>query len=408
MPASAPWLSEKSTLAPFRVRSFRFQWPADLLTSWAFEMETLILGWYVLVVTDSVLWLTAFASLQFLGTLVAPVFGAGSDRLGRRTMLCVMRGAYTCLGATILTLSLLDILGTWPVFAVALISGLIRPSDLVMRNALIADTIPPVQLLRAMSISRTTMDSARIVGALVGAGLFSLLGIAYAYMVVTLVYSAALLLTLGVSRHQSPSKQQSFFKDLMAGITYVRQTPAVLAIMWLAFLINLTAYPLAMGLLPYIAKDVYLIDENGLGHIVAAYSSGALLGSVFIIVAGGRLRPSRLMLLGACGWYGTMLLLGIITDKSIGMLTLAATGFMQSMAMVSMSVVLLNVTDPAFRGRILGVRILAVYGLPLGLLASGPLITQIGYTNMVTTYCVVGFTACLAVTLHWRQHLWNH
>ena len=36
-------------LAPFSVRSFRFQWPADLATSWSFEMETLILGWYVLV-----------------------------------------------------------------------------------------------------------------------------------------------------------------------------------------------------------------------------------------------------------------------------------------------------------------------------------------------------------------------
>ena len=33
----------------------RFQWPADLLMSWAFEMETLILGWYVLVETGSVL-----------------------------------------------------------------------------------------------------------------------------------------------------------------------------------------------------------------------------------------------------------------------------------------------------------------------------------------------------------------
>ena len=33
-----------SALAPFRIRNYRFQWPADLLTSWAFEMETLILG----------------------------------------------------------------------------------------------------------------------------------------------------------------------------------------------------------------------------------------------------------------------------------------------------------------------------------------------------------------------------
>src|SRR5262245_8321318 len=33
-------------LAPFGIRSFRFQWPADLATSWAAEMEMLILGWY--------------------------------------------------------------------------------------------------------------------------------------------------------------------------------------------------------------------------------------------------------------------------------------------------------------------------------------------------------------------------
>ena len=71
-------------LAAFRVRSFRFQWPADLLTSWAFEMETLILSWYVMVNTGSVLWLTAFGSLQYIGTLAAPMFGVLGDRLGSR------------------------------------------------------------------------------------------------------------------------------------------------------------------------------------------------------------------------------------------------------------------------------------------------------------------------------------
>src|SRR5262245_41111301 len=50
-------------LAPFQLRSYRLQWPADLLTSCAFEMETLILGWYVLVATDSVLLLTLFGAL---------------------------------------------------------------------------------------------------------------------------------------------------------------------------------------------------------------------------------------------------------------------------------------------------------------------------------------------------------
>jgi hypothetical protein len=42
-------MRRSSLLAPFQVRSFRFQYPADLLTSWGTEMETLILGWYILV-----------------------------------------------------------------------------------------------------------------------------------------------------------------------------------------------------------------------------------------------------------------------------------------------------------------------------------------------------------------------
>ena len=73
-----------SALAPFSVRSFRFQWPADLATSWAFEMETLILGWYVLVETRSVMLLTVFASLLYIGTLLAPMFGVMGDRIGHR------------------------------------------------------------------------------------------------------------------------------------------------------------------------------------------------------------------------------------------------------------------------------------------------------------------------------------
>src|SRR6476619_1390899 len=89
--ADAPLgLARASVLAPFHVRSFRFQWPADLLTSWAFEMETLILGWYVLVETGSVLLLTVFASLNFVGTLIAPMFGVIGDRIGHRDLLAMM------------------------------------------------------------------------------------------------------------------------------------------------------------------------------------------------------------------------------------------------------------------------------------------------------------------------------
>src|SRR5438105_15067581 len=89
-------------LAPFATRSFRFQWPADLLTSWAFEMETIILGWYVLVETGSVLWLTVFGASQYLGTLIAPLYGVIGDRLGHKSLLLGMRVVYAGCALTLL------------------------------------------------------------------------------------------------------------------------------------------------------------------------------------------------------------------------------------------------------------------------------------------------------------------
>ena len=188
------------TFAPLRVRSFRFQWPADLLTSWAFEMETLILGWYVMVDTGSVLLLTTFGSLQQLGTLAAPMFGVLGDRLGGRAMLCGMRASFALLAAILMILSLADLLTPAFVLVAAALGGILRPNDQVMRNALIGDTIPRDHLMGAVGMSRTTMDSARVAGALAGATLMATLGIGRAYVFVTIFYLASLALTFGVSR----------------------------------------------------------------------------------------------------------------------------------------------------------------------------------------------------------------
>src|SRR4030088_1245930 len=131
-----------AALAPFRIRNYRFQWPADLLTSWAFEMETLILGWYVLVETGSVLLLTLFASLSYVGTLIAPIFGVVGDRIGHRDLLAMMRATYAMLAATLMTLALTGYLTPLYVMIIVTIMGLVRPSDLGVRGALVANIMP--------------------------------------------------------------------------------------------------------------------------------------------------------------------------------------------------------------------------------------------------------------------------
>lgn len=403
-----------SLFAPFRVRSFRFQWPADLATSWAFEMETLILGWYVLVQTDSVLMLTAFGSLQFLGTLVAPMFGVVADRVGRRSMLCAMRACYAVLSGTLMTLALTDVLTPWHVLAIALAMGLVRPSDLVMRNALIGDTVPADWLAKAMGLSRTTMDSARIAGALSGAGLFAWLGIGQAYIAVLGFYLLSLLLTLGVSRPAAredsipgSGRRRSPWRELIDGLLYVWRTPHVLALMWLAFLVNFTVFPVTMGLLPYVAREIYAIDQTGLGHLVAGYALGALVGSLGMALTGGARRAGRLMLVATVAWFGANILFALQDNAVGGFATLLAVGFLQSLAMISMAVVLLRVTAEAFRGRVQGVRMLAVYGLPVGLLISGAMIEPFGFQATVIAFSIVGLLGTAIIGFRWRAMIWH-
>ena len=404
-------MSWSAMLAPFQVRSFRFQFPADLLTSWGMEMENLVLGWYILVTTGSVLALTLYWALQYLGTLLAPAFGMAGDRIGQRTIICAMRAGYTILGTAVTALAFAGALQPLYVFIIAGLSGLIRPSDMGMRNALVAETMPADRLMPTMGLSRATADSARIAGSLAGAGLFALFGMGPVYLAITGFYVLGFLLTLGVAgrRHRVDAAligRPPLWRDLAEGLGYIWDTPCSLAAMWLAFLVNLTAFPLTSGLLPYVAKDIYGLDQTGLGTLVASTAVGSLLGSIVVSLAGRMIRPARMMIVFAILWYAALLAFAQMQGPVGGRLALLLAGFVQSLSLVPMSVMLLTSAGERFRGRVMGVRMLAIYGVPIGLLIAGTLIERIGFAWTASLYCAIGLVVTGLIALYWRADLW--
>jgi predicted MFS family arabinose efflux permease len=408
-------IARASALAPFRIRNYRFQWPADLLTSWAFEMETLILGWYVLVETRSVLLLTVLASLNYVGTLVAPLFGVVGDRIGHRDLLAMMRATYAVLAATLMTLALTGRLTPAWVMVIVSIMGLVRPSDLGVRGALVANIMPHDLLIGAISVSRTTMDTARIAGALSGAGLFAALGIGPAYVAIVVLYLVATLLTLCVVAPARPHPADEFadgppyrspLRDLKEGLAYVWTTPRMRAAMWIAFLANLTAFPLSNGLLPYIVREIYGAQQTALGYLSASFAIGSLIGSMVLSLTGG-IRVARLMIGAAVAWYAMLFVFAEIQTVPAAMACLMLAGFSQSLTMISIAVILMRSASEHFRGRVMGVRMMVIYGLPLGLLAAGSLIDLIGFAATGTLYAASGLALMLVIVLHWRADLWH-
>ena len=94
--------------------------------------------------------------------------------------------------------------------------------------------------------------------------------------------------------------------------------------------------------------------------------------------------------------------------KSIntGLPALLLAGFVQSVAMIAMTANLLAASDERFRGRVMGVRTLAIYGMPLGLMGAGVLIERIGYALTVNAFTAVGLFFTLFIGVKWRASLW--
>ncbi|MBL8325621.1 MAG: MFS transporter [Rubrivivax sp.] len=425
-------------LAPFRTRSFRYQWPADLITAWAQEMEMLILGWYVLVESNSVAALALFGALLYVGSWIAPLMGTLGDRLGLRRVLGAMRLAYALLAAVILGLALAGRLQPSIVLAVAFVAGLIKPSDVGMRTALVSAAVPPAHLVAAMGITRTTGDSARIGGALAGAGFMAGLGLVGAYVAITGLYLAGAVLTArsggrpggqGVQGAQGVRGERgekgadrsmaepaaaaaprgegiaAHWRDLNEGLQHVWRTPLFRAGMVLAALVNLCAFPFTNGLMPYIARDVFHLDQQGLGWLVAGFATGALVGSLGLGTFGARLPPARTMLVASALWYLCLLGLALPLSVPVASVLLVATGLSQSVSMVSLSIILMRHSELRLRGRVMGARMLAVYTLPIGLVLAGVLIPAIGFAGLVAVYGIFGLLMTAAIAWVWRDQL---
>ncbi len=171
---------------------------------------------------------------------------------------------------------------------------------------------------------------------------------------------------------------------------HIWNTPSLLAIVWLALLFNFTAFPLTNGLLPYVAKEIYRIDQTGLGYLVASIGFGALLGALVMTWFNADVRLSRLMFVAGVIWHILILIFIQMQSLTGGIVMLFLCGVTQSLTMVCHTVLLLRTASQRFRGRVLGVRMLAIYSLPLGLLIAGVLIERIGFRWTASLFACTG------------------
>ena len=398
--------SNSSGLNPFwvlRFGDYRFVWSSEALSLWAIEMEIIVLAMFVLRDTDSPLLVGLIGALKFAGTLLGPLYGLMVDRFDRKKLQVAVR-AFGVLLATILTaLIISDTLQLWHAYLIVTAGSMVRMLDLVLVQALTADAVPADSLHGAIGLSRSTLDGARVVGALAGGTIFELLGLDVAYVAITVLYLFATIAALKVETRTVASKigNTSIKSGLLEGLSYVRASKFLPGLIFFSFLIEFSAFPIVNGLMTVVGDELYELGGTGIGVLAAIASLGALSGAIYLGVRKNVTSPTRIMIIGSTIWHAIMLLLALTPPLWLFALLLLLWGFSGGTTFVAMVVGLLRATPAEARGRVMGIRSLGIYGLPLGLLLGGWIAEDSGSVAMIATLGGLGLAATLVAALIW-------
>ncbi len=392
------------------VRTYRWfwisQWPVYLGT-W---MQVPALGYFVYKTTGSQTAVGVVGAVDGIPSVLLSVFGGVlADRLPRRRILLVTQSVLALSSATLALMVALHHADLAVLIAIAAVFGSADALDLPTRQALVADLVSADLVVNAVALGTAAMSATRIAGPAVAGVLIAVVGPAACFGFLALSYLGPLVVLLTVIPDIEPRRRSgaTTFGDIGDALRVVRRDVLVRGVIVCVSALSFfgVAY---MPYLPVYAQDKLHAGPQVLGLLYSMGGFGALAGSIFLSMIGGRVEVRRRLLLAGSVIYAASLFT-LATSGRIGFALPALVGIsLGFMAMnTSMLTLLQTETDPAMRGRLLGFYATILNGVQtLGTLAYGviahavPLFTAISVGAVVVG--VVGVMTALGTALRAR------
>ncbi len=213
-----------------------------------------------------------------LPSLVSPLFGWVIDRFRRRPFLVVGN-----LASAIILMPLLLVSNrhdVWLIYLVAFLYGISLSIIPAALNGLLKELLPDAVLVDANASLSTTKEGFRLVGPLVGAGLYAAVGGPLVAILDggTFVIAAVLLGSLRVAERAPEVQHDRWWPEMTAGVRYLRRTGVLLGCT--------IAIGIALLVIGFTESSIYsLLDAFGrppefVGVVVSVQGVGALAGGL--------------------------------------------------------------------------------------------------------------------------------
>jgi predicted MFS family arabinose efflux permease len=290
----------------------------------------------------------------------------------------------------------------WHIFIFTLITGVAWSFTEPVRQSMIPSLVPKEDLVNAIALNSGGFNLMKVVGPALGGALIALFGAAGNFFVQSVAYVGVLVMIYLMHIPNTPpdARRASPVANLKEGFAYVWSTPAVLALLTLAYVPRIFAVPY-QTLMPVFQKDVLKVGPEGLGMLMAAPGVGAVIAVLTLATLANRLRRQGLFLVGSIVILGFFLILfSQVRSFPLALATLVIAGAFQMFFLASTATILQLLIPDELRGRVMSLYMLDRGFMPVGALFAGATAHYIGAPMTVATMGAI--VIVLALCVAWR------
>ena len=356
-------VKEDGNWRSFRHRNYRILFPANTVSNIGSWAQRIAQDWLVLELTDNNgTYLGLVTAVQFAPVLFFSLHGGKfADRFNKRKVLIltnIMGGAASlALGVLVIT----DLIALWHVFALAAVLGISTAIDAPVRQAFTTEVVGQSDLPNAVSLNSANFNAGRLVGPAISGGLIAAFGTGPSFIVNGLSYFFVIAALLNLNEkaffHLDRPKSDGSIRE---GIAYAKARPDIYVVMLMVFFLA------TFGLNFQIFNALMATQEFGLGPasfglmgtFIAIGSLSGAIGSARL----ERFRNTKFVIKGGILFSISIMTLSIIPSYTLYILWLPICGLTALTTLVSANSIVQTSTDPAIRGRVMGLYLLIFMG----------------------------------------------
>ncbi len=399
-------VKEDGNWRSFRHHNYRLLFPANTISNIGSWAQRVAQDWLVLELTHSGTYLGLVTAIQFTPVLFFSLHGgAFADRFNKRKLLIATNalGAFSALALGSLVIT--HHIRLWHVFALAAVLGVSSAIDAPVRQAFAAEIVGHNDLPNAVSLNSANFNAGRLIGPAVSGALIAAFGTGPSFIVngVSYLFAIVALLALNEKEFFQQDRPKSV-TSVREGLRYAQKRPDVYVVMLMVFFLGTFGLNFQIFNALMATKEFHKgpASYGLLGTFVAIGSFSGAIASARL----ERFRETRYVILSGGVFSTAVIILSTMPNYLAYAMWLPVCGISALTTMIMANSIVQVNSDPAIRGRIMGIYLLIFMGgTPVGSPLIGVLAEVIGIRKTVAACGAISLLATLVIWLKYRNKL---